>query len=93
MRPSLVNFFYLQVLDLMTTVAFLHHGVQEGNPVVRAAMGLFTNPLLGLVLVKIFAVSIGMYCWLAGRERLLVRVNCLFAAVVAWNIVAIIFAP
>ena len=37
MNQLLLQYSYLQVLDFMTTVAFLLHGVHEGNPLVRAA--------------------------------------------------------
>lgn len=74
----------------MTTVAFLLHGVHEGNPLVRAALHYSPNPLGGLLAIKIFAIGLGYYCWRGGRERLLFRMNILFAALVAWNLVALI---
>jgi hypothetical protein len=80
----------LQVLDLMTTLAFMLNGIREGNPLVRAAMHVAPNPLSGLVLVKILAVALGIYCWRGGRGRLLTRINLLFALVVVWNLAALI---
>ncbi len=74
----------------MTTVAFLLHGVHEGNPFVRAALQYAPNPLGGLLAIKVLAIGLGIYCWRGGRERLLSRVNILFAAIVAWNLVALI---
>ena len=74
----------------MTTVAFLLHGVHEGNPLVRAALQYAPNPLGGLLAVKILAVGLGFYCWKGGREKLLTRINLLFAFIVAWNMVALI---
>lgn len=74
----------------MTTVAFLVHGVHEGNPLVRAALEYAPNPLGGLLAVKLLAVGLGIYCWKRGRIRLLNRMNMLFAAIVAWNLVALI---
>jgi hypothetical protein len=79
------------VLDFMTTVAFLLHGIREANPLVRVALDT-QHPLGGLVVVKILAVALGFYCWRAGRERLLVRMNILFALVVAWNLAVLIIA-
>lgn len=38
MNQLLLQYSYLQILDLMTTVAFLLHGVREGNPLVRLAL-------------------------------------------------------
>jgi len=89
---SLLQFTYLQLLDLLTTLAFLLQGVQEGNPLVRWAMDAAGNPLLGLVFVKAAALLLGVYCWLAGRPSLLQRANFLFAALVAWNLIALILA-
>jgi hypothetical protein len=90
MNQLLIQYSYLQVLDFMTTVAFLLHGVHEGNPLVRAALQYAPNPLGGLLAVKVLAVALGFYCWKGGREKLLMRINLLFAFIVAWNMVALI---
>ena len=92
MNSLLLQYSYLQVLDFMTTVAFLMNGIREGNPVVRMALQYAPHPLGGLLAVKIAAVALGIYCWRGGRERLLFRINILFALVVAWNMVALIVA-
>ena len=88
--PALLQFGYLQLLDLLTTVAFLLQGVPEGNPMVRAAMQLAPDALLGLVAVKAAALILGLYCWGKGRTALLARINIMFAALIAWNLVALI---
>jgi hypothetical protein len=90
MNQLLLQYSYLQVLDFLTTVAFLLQGVQEGNPLVRAALRYSSNPLGGLLLVKFLAVALGFYCWRAGREKLLIKINILFAIIVAWNVAALI---
>jgi hypothetical protein len=90
MNHLLLQYSYLQMLDFLTTLAFLLNGVQEANPVVRWAIGLTPSPLSGLLLVKLVAIVIGIVCWRMGRGRLLFRMNLLFALVVAWNVVAII---
>ena len=90
MNQLILQYSYLQLLDLMTTLAFLLHGVQEGNPLVRYALKLSSNPIGGLLAVKCVALGLGIYCWRQGRERLLTRVNILFAVVVAWNMAALI---
>lgn len=90
MNQLLLQFSYLQVLDLMTTLAFLLHGVQEGNPLIRLALRFAPNPLGGLLAIKCLALGLGVYCWRCGRERLLTRMNILFAIVVAWNLAALI---
>jgi Domain of unknown function (DUF5658) len=88
----LLQYSYLQVLDFLTTVAFMINGVREGNPLVRLAVHYAPHPLGGLLIVKAAAVALGLYCWTRGRERLLVRMNLLFALLVAWNLAALIIA-
>jgi hypothetical protein len=92
MNQLLLQYSYLQILDFMTTVAFLLNGVHEGNPLVRTAIQYAPSPLGGLLAVKLAAIALGIYCWRAGRNRLLTRINILFALVVAWNLVALILA-
>ena len=86
----MLQYSYLQVLDFLTTVAFLLQGVKEGNPLVRFALTYAPNPLGGLLLVKLLAVGLGIYCWRVGKLRLLSRMNVMFALVVAWNLGALI---
>lgn len=90
MNQLLIQFGYLQLLDLLTTVAFLVNGIQEANPLVRLAIDVSPNPLGGLVAVKLAAMLLGLYCWRMGRTRILTRINLLFALVVAWNLAALI---
>jgi len=86
----IMEYSYLQVLDFLTTIAFLLQGVREGNPLVRFFVETSGNPLNGLLLVKFLAVLLGIYCWRMGRGKLLQRINILFAVLVAWNLVALI---
>ena len=88
----LIQYAYLQVLDLLTTLAFMLHGVREGNPLVRLMMHATANPLNGLLLVKLIAAGLGLYCWRLGRGKLLARINIVFALVVAWNLAALILS-
>lgn len=90
MTDALLHYGYLQLLDLLTTVAFLLQGIQEGNPCVRLALELSPHPLGGLVVVKLIALALGLFCWRGQRLLLLRRVNLFFAVVVAWNLTALI---
>ena len=90
LNQLLWQFSYLQVLDFLTTVAFLLNGVREGNPLVRLALGAGTNPLISLLVVKGLAILLGIYCWHRRRRQLLFRINVLFALLIAWNLVALI---
>src|SRR5262249_33753146 len=91
MNQPLIQYSYLQVLDFMTTVAFLMNGVREGNPLIRWVLDT-PHPISGLLGVKVLAALLGIYCWKAGRMRLLGRMNILFAVIVAWNLAALIVA-
>jgi len=86
----LLHYSYLQVLDFLTTIAFLVNGVREANPLVRLALNVGHNPIGSLIGVKVLAVMLGFYCWRMGRERLLSRINAMFALVIAWNLIALI---
>ena len=88
--PILMQFVYLQGLDILTTLAFLLAGVQEGNVLVRSAIRLVGNPLLGLLVIKAGAILLGGFCWWRGRMTLLKRANLFFAGLVAWNLVCLI---
>jgi hypothetical protein len=90
MTQLLWQYSYLQILDFLTTIAFLVNGVKEANPLVRLALNLGPNPLESLFAIKLLALMLGIYCWRMGRQQLLSRINLLFALVVAWNLVALI---
>ena len=90
MNSLILQYCYLQVLDLLTTVAFLIHGVKEANPVVKGMMHITASPVAGLLLIKLLAMALGVYCWRIQRYRLLLRMNILFALLVAWNMMALI---
>jgi hypothetical protein len=83
---------YLQVLDFLTTLAFLVNGVREGNPLVRLALSVGSNPIGSLLVVKLLAILLGFYCWRVGKRQLLSRINLLFAVLVAWNLIALILS-
>jgi hypothetical protein len=86
------QYFYLQVLDFLTTIAFLVNGVREGNPLVRLALSFGSNPMVNLLVVKLLAMLLGFYCWRVGKRQLLSRINLLFALLIAWNLVALILS-
>ncbi len=92
MNQLLLQYSYLQVLDFLTTVAFLINGVREANPLVRFALKYSPDPITGLLAVKIAAIGLGLYCWVRNRGRTLVKMNVLFALLVAWNLAALILS-
>jgi hypothetical protein len=92
MSQVLLQYSYLQVLDFLSTLAFLVNGVREANPLVRLALSAGSNPITGLLAVKLLAILLGFYCWRVGKRQLLSRINLIFALLVAWNLVALILS-
>jgi len=90
MTQTLYQYSYLQVLDFLTTIAFLINGVSEGNPVVNWAINNFPTPLAGLCAVKLVALALGVYCWQTAKGHLLGKINIAFAILVAWNLLSLI---
>jgi hypothetical protein len=82
-------FVILQFCDAATTVAFLHHGIAEANPLVGLALRLAPGPLVPLLAVKLAGCALAWVAWRASRLRLLRRINWFFAACVAWNLLLV----
>ncbi len=89
---QLLQFTYLQALDLLSTVAFLIHGVGEANPLVRWSMSVAPSPVSGLLFVKAMGIGFAMYCVQSQRERLLGRINMFYAGLVIWNLVCLVMS-
>ena len=79
----------LQVCDVLTTLLFLHRGVQEANPLMRAAIATASHPFFALALPKLAALALALYAARSGRTRLVARINVLFTCCIAWNLLAL----
>ncbi|MCL5744476.1 MAG: DUF5658 family protein [Acidobacteria bacterium] len=90
MRNLLAQFVYLQLLDVLTTLTFLVHGVQESNPLVQHLINATGSPAAGLAVTKILAFGVALFCWRRGKQKLLWGVNLFYSAVVVWNLVALL---
>ncbi len=90
MRNQLAQFCYLQLLDLLTTIVNLVHLGQESNPMVQLLMRAAGSPVRGLVITKLLAFGVALYCWRRSREKLLWGVNLFYSAVVVWNLVVLL---
>jgi hypothetical protein len=86
---TLLLFVVLQCCDAATTLVFLRHGIVEANPMVRFALGVSAHPALPLLAVKAAGCILAYGAWRSRRTRLLHRINWLYAACVAWNLVAL----
>jgi Domain of unknown function (DUF5658) len=89
---SFLLFAYLQALDVLSTFAFLTHGVHEANPLVRLVIAGSPHPVMGLLLVKTAALLLGLFCMWRGKVRVLVFANLFFGALVVWNLLALVVA-
>ncbi|MGD0013500.1 MAG: DUF5658 family protein [Bryobacteraceae bacterium] len=91
-RPAwmLAQFAYLQLLDVLTTLAFLGSGVREANPLVQLVLVTAGSPVAGLIVLKVLACAGGLYCAFSGRFRVLRCVNMFFAWLVVWNLIALL---
>lgn len=90
MNPFIL-FVYLQLMDLLSTIAALIHGQQELNPVVRWMMSIGSDPFLNLAVVKLIGVIVGYIMWRnGGKVWIFDGLNWIFAVVVALNVVGLI---
>lgn len=87
-----LQFAYLQALDLLSTIAFLLHGVGEANPFVRWSMSLTPHPIGGLFAVKLLAIGMAIFCVKTNRAKLLSRMTMFYAALITWNLICLVFA-
>jgi hypothetical protein len=86
--PSIGAFLSLQVLDVLTTLIGLRLGAQEGSSFIGHL--LQSGPLSGLIVSKILAAGLAAVAVFLNRKRILVFLNFWFAAVVGWNLIAIV---
>ena len=86
----LIQFLYLQMLDILTTVAFLLNGAREANPLVRMGLEMGHSPWMVLIGVKLVGLALALYCIRKSHLKLLQRVNIFFALLVTWNLVVVI---
>jgi hypothetical protein len=89
---TLAAFIYLQLLDILTTVAFLMQGVGESNPIIRWVIREGPHPIWALFLVKGGAVLLALFCLYRSKEQLLRKVNVFFACLIVYNLVALILS-
>ena len=85
---SLQIFFYLQVLDALTTWLGFRIGLAEASPFIQLLMKF--GPLSGLVASKLVAVALGAFCVWRRRFRVITLINYWYAALVIWNFALIL---
>ena len=90
MKSLFVQYGYLQVLDILTTLAFLQTGVNEANPLIASLMQTALSPLTVLIAVKVCALCLGIYCWRVQRRTTLSRATTFYAVLIAWNLLCLV---
>ncbi len=81
-------FFYLQLLDFMTTMIGMRVGLGEASPFIRGLMHL--GPAAGLVMSKLVAFLLCGVCIWLNKRHLIRWINYWYAGLVIWNM-ALIF--
>ena len=85
-------FLYLQVLDLLTTLAGFRLGAVEASPFVRLLM--HAGPQAGVVAAKLGAVALAASCVVLRRAHLIRWICYWYAALVVWNLaIMLVTAP
>jgi hypothetical protein len=77
-------------LDVLTTLLYVGHQGQESNPLVSLLMRSAGSPMGGLLVTKLLAFGVALYCWRRSRAKLLWGVNLFYSGVVVWNLVALL---
>jgi hypothetical protein len=85
---SLQLFFYLQLLDILTTLLGIRLGLSEASPFIQFLMRF--GVLGGLLASKIVAFAIGGFCVWRRRFRVIGMVNYWYATLVIWNLALIV---
>lgn len=80
----LLTFFYLQVLDFLTTNIALKIGMVEASPFVRWLM--HSNTQQGLFESKLLALGLAGVCVFMNRVKLIQWINRWYAVLVLWNL-------
>ncbi len=75
---------YLQLLDLLSTLAAFRAGAVEANPLIAFLSGL--HPVYGLVVPKLLVITLALCAAAAGRVWAIRWATGVYAAVVAWNL-------
>ena len=82
---TLQVFLYLQVLDLMTTLAGFRFGAHEVSPFI-AKLIHSSSPVTGVILSKVLALTIAGVLLSRNRARLIGVINYWYAGLVVWNL-------
>ncbi len=82
--PLLLTFFYLQLLDYLTTAIALKRGMVEASPFIRWLMHAGAES--GLLESKLLALGLAAVCLFLNRMKLVRWINRWYAVLVLWNL-------
>ena len=83
-------FLYLQLLDFLTTMLGLRLGLGEASPFIRMLTRM--GPAFGVAFSKLVAVGLAAAAIWLNRPRVILFINYWFAALVAWNLLLMVYA-
>ncbi|PWT99977.1 MAG: hypothetical protein C5B51_25990 [Terriglobia bacterium] len=84
-------FIYLQLLDLLTTLAGFRLGAVEASPFIRLLM--HAGPAAGVIAAKVFALGLGAYCVYLKKQKLIRWITYWYGGLVVWNLMVMLAAP
>jgi hypothetical protein len=87
MKNQLPTFILLQAMDMATTLAALHLGGGELNPLIARLMAL--GPVAGLLASKTIVIGLASAGAAFGKHRGIRAANLVFSAVVCWNLATV----
>ena len=83
-RGWVTAFFYLQVLDVLSTLIGFSLGNSEASPFIR--LMIRWGPLAGLAISKLVAIGLAAVCVAFKRTAMIRIINYWYAALVIWNL-------
>jgi hypothetical protein len=87
--PVLHIFFYLQILDFLTTMAGFRAGAIGASPFIVKLMHA-SSPAMGIVGSKAIGLTIVGLCIALNKKRLVGWMNYWYAGLVVWNLCMIL---
>jgi Domain of unknown function (DUF5658) len=84
-------FIYLQLLDLLTTLAGFRLGAAEASPFIRVLM--HAGPTAGVFVAKLFALALGGLCIYLKKEKLIRWITYWYGGLVVWNLMVMLAVP
>lgn len=83
-------FIYLQLLDVLTTLLGFRLGAGEVSPFIRMLM--HAGPATGVMLSKLFALSLGALCVHLKRLHVIRWASYWYGVLIVWNLMVALAA-